>query len=399
MTPGASRFDFSLLRSRMKQFVDEGKYPGIVAVIAQGDEVAAYEAVGWHDVDRRAPISHDTIFRLASMSKPIASVAALILIEEGRLDLSDPIERWLPEAANLRVLRTPSSEIDDVVPLERLVTVFDLMTHTSGFAWTKGPDLPVMRAMCEAAGMTPFVPYDPDTLVERVCRVPLIRQPGSGWNYGISTDLLGVVIARAAAVSLPNFLSSRVLDPIGMVDTGFFVPPEKLDRLSVGYELNTQGRLAMQDDARTGFWTRKPVFPSAGGGLVSTPEDYLAFAKMLLNKGRTREQKKILSEDSVALMTTNRLSPGQLCTFDPRVDFLQGQGFGLGVSVTLVERDHRRNPGSFSWPGGYGTTWFADPREELVALWMTQRWLDRQTESGPAFEEAVYAAIRTDAQR
>lgn len=380
----------------MQEFVEQGKYPGIFALVWRAGEVVSCETVGRYDLAQPAPIRRDTIFRLASMSKPITSVAALALVEQGRLGLQDPIQRWLPEAADLTVLRTPQSEIDDVVPLERPPTIFDLMTHTSGFAWTKGPDLPVTRAMREAAGMTPFVPYDPDTLVKRVCGVPLMRQPGSGWNYGLSTDLLGVVLARAGNSSLPELLQHRVLDPIGMVDTGFFVPTEKLDRLSVAYDLDAQGQLTVQDDARTGFWTRQPVFPSGGGGLVSTTDDYLAFTAMLLNKGRVGKG-RVLAEQSVNLMTSNRLRMPQLRAFDPLVDFLQGQGFGLGVSITLVERQNRRRPGSFSWPGGYGTTWFADPREELIALWMTQRWLDSQVESGPAFEDAVYSALTAGA--
>lgn len=376
----------------MRAFVDQGKYPGILALVWRAGEIVACETVGTYDIVRQSPIRRDTIFRLASMSKPITSVAALILVQEGRINLADPIRRWLPEAEDLVVLRTPQSEIDDVVPVERPPTIFDLMTHTSGLAWTKGPDLPVTRAMVEAAGMTPFVPHDPDTLVRRVCRVPLIRQPGSGWNYGLSTDLLGVIIARAGNSSLPEFLRKRVLDPLGMVDTGFWVPPEKLDRLSVAYDLDAQGQLVVQDAARTGFWAREPIFPSGGGGLVSTADDYLAFATMLLNNGRVG-QEAILTEESVKLMTSNRLRPEQLRAFDPRVDFLQGQGFGLGVSITLLERDNRRRPGSFSWPGGYGTTWFADRQQELVALWMTQRWLDSQVETGPAFEDAVYSAL------
>ncbi len=393
MSPDRSESDFTLLRSRMQRFVDQGKYPGILALVWQDGEVISCDAVGWRDMERKTPVERSTIFRLASMSKPLTSIAALILMEEGRLDLADPIERWLPEAANLAVLRTPRSEIDDVVAAQRAPTIFDLMTHTAGFAWTKGPDLPITRAMIEAAGMTPFVPYDADTLVQRVCRLPLVLQPGSGWNYGLSTDLLGVIIARASNVGLAEFLQARVFDPIGMRDTGFFVPQAKLDRLSVGYVRNDGGQLAIQDDARTGFWTRPPVFVSGGGGLVSTPDDYLAFARMLLDYGRAGDE-RILSEESVRQMTSSQLRTEQLRTFDPGVDFLQGQGFGLGVSVTLMQRDRRRAPGSFSWPGGYGTTWFVDRENRLIALWMTQLWQDSQMESGPAFEDGVYMGLQ-----
>ena len=327
------------------------------------------------------------------MTKPITSVAALILVEEGRLRLSDPVARWLPEATNIAVLRTPGSELNDVVPAVRQPTLFDLMTHTAGFAWNKGLDLPITRSMVEATGLTPFISHDPDTLVKRTCLLPLIRQPGSGWHYGISTDLLGVIIARASNESLPVFLKSRIFDPIGMVDTDFCAPPAKLDRLAVGYVRDVEGRLLVHDDARTGFWTRKPVFPSGGGGLLSTLDDYLAFARMLLNGGLS-DRERIVSEDSVRLMTSNHLSAEQLRALDPSVDFLRGQGFGLGISIAHGSQGILRSPGSFSWPGGYGTTWFADPRQNLIAVLMSQVWQDNLLEIGSAFEHGVYAAVK-----
>lgn len=377
----------------MREFVAQGKFAGICTLVWQRDRVISFDATGWRDMQGRVPIERDTIFRLASMSKPITSVAALILVEEGRLRLSDPVARWLPEAADVAVLRTPRSAIDDVVPAVRPPTLLDLMTHTAGFAWGKGLDVPITRAVNEAGGETPFVPYDPDTFVRRVGALPLIRQPGSGWHYSISTELLGVIVARAGNRSLPEFMKSRIFDPIGMLDTAFFAPTEKLHRLSVGYARARSGQLVIHDDAQTGFWSRPPLFPAGGGGLLSTVDDYLAFARMLLDKGMAGRE-RILSEKSISLMTSNHLNAQQRYALDPSIDYLQGQGFGLGVAITLDSLKNRRSPGSFSWPGGYGTTWFADPREELIAVLMTQLWQDSQMELGPALEDSVYDAAR-----
>ncbi len=382
----------SLIQLRMREFVAQGKFPGIATLVWHQGEVVSFDATGWRNMQTRQAIERNTIFRLASMSKPITSVAALTLVQEGRLRLSDRVADWLPEATDLAVLRTPSSALDDVVPAERPPTLLDLMTHTAGFAWGKGIDLPITRAMNEAAGQTPFVPYDPDSFLRRVCALPLIQQPGARWHYSISTELLGIVIARAANKALPDFLKSRIFDPIGMVDTGFFAPSEILPRLSVGYGRDTSGQLVVHDDAETGFWSRPPVFPAGGGGLLSTLDDYLAFARMILNQGLAGRE-RILSEDLINLMTSNMLSPAQLRPLDSTIDFLQGQGFGLGVSIELTSQNNRRSPGSFSWPGGYGTTWFADPRANLIAVLMSQVWQESLREIGPAFEDAVYTAM------
>jgi CubicO group peptidase (beta-lactamase class C family) len=388
---------FAPLEARMNEFVTCGRFPGIAALVWKAGEIVAAPAAGYRDLARHLPMQRDTLARLASMSKPITTAAALTLIDEGRMRLSDPITRWLPEAANLAVLRTPRSQIDDVVPVARAPTLQDILTHTAGFAWGKGLNVPITRAMHQAAGQTPFVPYDPDTFAQRVCALPLIHQPGTGWHYGISADLLGVIVARAAGESLPEFLKTRIFDPIGMPDTGFFVPPANLQRFAMGYARDGDGRLVVHDDARSGFWSRPPIFPAGGGGLVSTVDDYLAFVRMLLSAGMAGCH-RILSQKSAGLMTSNLLSAAQLQPIDKSVDFLQGQGFGLGLSVTLDGTLKPggagfRSPGSFSWPGGYATTWFADPRESLIAVFVSQVWQDSLAELGPALETGVYSAV------
>lgn len=371
-------------------FVEDGRYPGMSALVWQAGKEPVFDAIGWRDSDRGLPFERDTIFRLASMTKPITSAAAMVLVERGKLALDAPLTLWLPEAAGLRVLRSPQSDLDDVVPVERAPTLFDLMTHTAGFAWGKGLDLPICHAMDEATGTTPFVPYNGDTLVARVCALPLVCQPGARWHYSNGSDLLGVVVARAAGMSLPDFLDEAILGPLAMRDTAFAVTPDQLDRLAIGYERGSDGGFTVHDDAATGFWSRPPIFPAGGGGLVSTLDDYLAFGRMLLNGGQG-DQHRILSARSVEWMTTNRLSPTQLHPLHPQVDFLRGQGFGLGLAIALTEGFGARSPGSFSWPGGYGTMWFADPARQLVALLATQVWQDHLTELTPAFEACVPA--------
>lgn len=379
---------FPRLAQRLRRLVEAGRFAGVVSLVWRGGEERAFEAVGFRDLATRTPITRETIFRVASMTKPVIGAAAMVLVEDGRLDLAAPIARWLPEAEALQVLRTPTSPVDDTVPLARPVTLFDLMTHTAGFAWGIGLDAPVTRAMAQATGGTPFIPHAPDELVRRVCALPLLWPPGTRWHYSIASDLLGVVVARASGQSLPDFLQSRIFAPLGMVDSGFFVPAKKIDRLAVGYARDAAGVLQVHDPGAGGFWSQPPSFPAGGGGLVSTLDDYLRFARMLL-----REGEGVLSADAVRLMTTNRLTAAQIQPYRPDLDYLHGQGFGFGVSVALGGPEDRRRPGSFGWPGAYSTAWFTDPREDLIAIALGQLWLDPQNELRAVLEEDVYAEV------
>lgn len=380
---------FARLARRVRGLVDDGRYAGIVSLVWRGGEEQAFAAAGFRDLQARAPIGRDTIFRIASMTKPVIAAAAMALVEDGRLQLEAPISRWLPEAGDLQVLRTPRSELGDTVQLARPVTLFDLMTHTAGFAWRSGLHAPITRAMASATGASPFIPFAPDILAQRVCALPLVWQPGTRWHYSVCSDLLGVVIARASGQSLADFLQSRIFGPLGMVDSGFWVPAERIDRLATGYARDAAGALKVHDPARGGFWSRPPVFPAGGGGLVSTLDDYLRFARMLLRGGEGA-----LGADSVRLMTTNRLTPEQVAPHRPDLDYLHGQGFGFGVSVALGGPEDRRRPGSFGWPGAYSTAWFADPREDLIAIAMGQVWLDPKNELRAVLETEVYAEVQ-----
>ncbi|CAN7542472.1 serine hydrolase [Phenylobacterium sp. LjRoot219] len=383
--------NFAPLQRRMQGLVDQGRFAGVSTLVWQDGEVVHVQAAGWRDLAARTPLTRDTLFRIASMTKPVVSAAALQLVEAGQLALDAPIARWLPEAATLRVLRHPIAELDDTTPLERPPTLFDLMTHTAGFAWTAGLDAPVTRAVAQAAEQRPLISCAPDAFVARICALPLIQQPGRGWYYSVATDLLGVLIARASGRPLPDLLQSQIFKPLGMADTGFWVTPEQRHRLAVGYQRSPTGELLVHDDPASGFWSRPPVFPAAGGGLVSTADDYLRFARMLLDRGVFGDR-RILSEASVALLTTNQLTPEQVRPLSPTTDYLHGQGFGLGLAVAIGAAADRRAPGSYGWPGAYSTAWFADPRRRLIALGMGQLWLDPQNELRAALETEVYTA-------
>ena len=352
------------------RFVNGGQLAGVAALVWRRGEIVEVVTEGWADLENLSPLRRDTIFRIASMTKPIISVAALMLVEDGRLSLDDPLTRWLPEAAQLCVLRSPDAALDDTVALDRPPTVHDLVTHSAGFSGSLavGPSLAVTKAMAIATGQTPFITVDPNTLVARVCAVPLIVQPGRHWNYGISTDLLGVVIARAAQTGLGRFLKERVFDPLGMADTGFWVPAEKRSRLAVGYARGADNKLVVHDDPATGHWSKPPVFPAGGGGLVSTLDDYLAFARMLL-AGGTIADRRLLARETVAAMTTPQLTPDQARPVIPALDILAGRNFGLGVAIGAeggaALGSHRR----YGWSGVYGTDWFNDPDEGLIGIW------------------------------
>jgi CubicO group peptidase (beta-lactamase class C family) len=388
-----SRNRLRKLRDVASHFVESGELAGVSALVWRRGEIVSVVTEGWADIENKSPLRRDTIFRIASMTKPIISIAALMLLEDGRLTLNDPLARWLPEAAGLRVLRAPDAELDDTVPFERPPTLHDLITHRAGFSGSLaiGPSPPVAKAMAAATGQTPFIPFAPDELVARVCAVPLMSQPGQRWHYGISTDLLGVVIARAARTSLPAFLKQRIFDPLGMADTGFSVPRAQQDRLAVAYAQGADRKLVVQDHPASGHWSKPPIFPAGGGGLVSTLDDYLAFAKMLLAGGMAGSE-RLLSRPTIAMLTVPQLTAEQARPLWPALDILAGRNFGLGVSLGHGAGPELGSAGKYGWSGVYGTDWFNDPAEGLIGVLMTQLWYCAN-ELRPAFANAVYQAI------
>jgi CubicO group peptidase (beta-lactamase class C family) len=320
----------------------------------------------------------DTIFRITSMTKPITAAAALILVEECRVRLDDPVDRWLPELAGRRVLRRPDGPLDDTVAADRAITLRDLLTFRMGLGMiAHGDPWPIQLAE-RALGTVGFgppnvaCPDDPDEWMRKIGTLPLQHQPGAAWQYGLGSYVLGVLIARVAGQPFEEFLRERIFGPLGMKDTGFTVPAARLDRFATAYRFDAAaGGLAAVDDAAASAWARPPAFPDGGAGLVSTADDFLAFGRMLLEKGR-HGRERILSRASVETMTTDQLTPAQK-TGDAAL-FLDARGWGFGVAIDTARTDLPSVPGRFGWDGGYGTSWATDPREELVAILMTQRF-------------------------
>ena len=381
------------LDAGMQRFVDEEKFAGILSLVWRRGEVAHLHKAGWMDLATRAPMRRDAIFRIYSMTKPIVSAAVMMLVEEGRLRLHDPVARWLPEAPGARVLSAYGAELDDTVPALRPPTLYDLMLHTGGYANYSGPDAPITRAVAEAVSVQmPFTPHAPDAYLKRVGALPLVLQPGERFHYGMSTDLLGVVIARASGKSLGDFLAERIFGPLGMKDTGFTVPAAKAERLATGYLREPDGRLAVHDDPKASAWATQPAFESGAMGLVSTADDYLAFARMLLNEGALQGE-RLLSRHAVRQMRINHLTAAQRELVIPTFNPLRGRGFGLGLSMALAADAVPGSEGRYGWPGAYATTWFADSAEDVIGLAFGQVWYDAQLELRPTFESLVYQAL------
>jgi CubicO group peptidase (beta-lactamase class C family) len=358
----------------MAGHVERSEVPGIVTLVSRRGEMHV-DAIGTKAVGGD-PVRRDTIFRIASMTKPIAAVAAMILVEECELRLDDPVDPLLPELADRKVLSALDSALDDTVPANRPITLRDLLTLRPGIGAVMAPpgQYPIQEAMDETelspGPDSPSLP--PDEWIRRLGGLPLIHQPGERWMYETGSDVLGVLISRATGRPLETFLRERIFAPLGMKDTGFSVPAAKLDRLAPCYQANSEtGALELFDGVDDSQWSRPPAFPQATGGLVSTIDDYLAFGQMMLNKGEYGRE-RILSRLSVELMTTDQLTPEQKA--GAGVFLGDNSGWGFGVSMITNKRDDVASvPGRFGWDGGYGTSWASDPKEDMVAILMTQR--------------------------
>jgi CubicO group peptidase (beta-lactamase class C family) len=356
----------------MAGHVDRDDVGGVAWLAARGDEVEVGVA-GRLTRGQDEPVRRDSIFRIASMTKPILAVGALTLLEECKLRLDDPVDDVLPELAERRVLVDPRGPIDgETVAAARPITVRDVLTFRLGLGmdfeapWPQ----PVLDAMNElglgSGPPEPQVPPGPDEWMRRVSTLPLLYQPGERWLYNTGSDVLGVLIARAAGQRLDVFLRERVLEPLGMVDTGFATPHR--ERFGSCYATDPATGERMVYDPPDGQWSTPPAFPSGGGGMVSTLDDFYAFGRMLLSAGRRPDGSKLLSRAAVEAMTTDHIGV-ELGASGPSPDHSQGWGFGVGVQV----RPTGLTPGvgSYGWAGGLGSSWANDPREDLIGVVLT----------------------------
>jgi len=381
----------------MRAAIDRGAAAGVVTLLYRHGEIAQVDAVGFQDEAAKTPMRRDTIFRIASMTKPIVAVATLMLIEDGKFALSTPVEKILPELADRKLLANPADPLDSAKPSPHGIVVSDLLTHRSGIVTPDTAPGPLVEALKNADAARAI---GPEEWIKRVGALPLAYEPGTRFNYGNSFDVLGVLIARASGMSLPDFLEARIFKPLGMKDTGFFVPADKTARFAVNYGVDpqTKKRTVADQPGPSSHWAKPPAFPAGAGGLVSTADDYLAFARVLLGKGRS-DDVRLLSHQSVALMTSNWLTPEQRKIPFAGFEFWAGQGFGLGVSVVDDVARQARSPfgfssaGSFGWPGAWGTWWQADPKEDMVQIFMIQLPAGDPRTPVRAFQAASYRAI------
>jgi CubicO group peptidase (beta-lactamase class C family) len=374
---GLSSTRLSRMHDVMADYVDRGVVPGLVALVSRRGEVHV-DAIGTLAVGGSQPMAPDTIFRISSMTKPITAAAAMILVEECKLRLDEPVDRLLPELSDRKVLKRPDSPLDDTVPANQPIMVRDLLTFCMGFGQMFAPPdaYPILRAANEQQiGMGPPHPSQmpaPNEWMRRLGALPLMHQPGEQWMYNTGADVLGVLIARASGQAFDTFLRDRVFAPLGMKDTGFSVPASSIERLATSYWTSPEtGALGPYDEPASGQWSTPPAFPSGAGGLVSTVGDFLAFGQMLLDKGKFGSQ-RILSRPSVEMMTTDQLTAEQKRASSFIPGFFDTQSWGFGMSVITRQTDIASSVGKFGWAGGLGTSWYSDPGEEMVMIMMTQ---------------------------
>lgn len=367
-------------------FVDAGALAGAATLVWRDGAVIQAAGVGWRDVEAGLPVERDTLFRIASMTKPITSTAALMLVEEGRIALNDPIARWAPEFAEMRVLRSPNGPLDETHAAERPITIEDLLTHRSGLTYGDFHTGPISSAYSKVLGGDIDSEVQPDAWISGLAALPLIDQPGAAFHYGRSTDLLGLLIARIEGASLGDVLQRRIFGPLGMKDTAFVVSRAKRHRRARTYGFDDTGRLsallAVPGGAAVPERPDGMTYMSGGQGLWSTLDDYLAFARMFVGGG-TVDGVRLLSPETLALMTSNCLTDKQRATSEMlgMPIFEQGHGFGMGVAVVLEPETAPSTPcgggvGAVGWPGAYGGWWRADPNDGSVQIFLAHNMVE-----------------------
>lgn len=370
------------LKRRLEKAVADQAAPGILSLLFDRAGEPVVFVAGQRDVERGLPMTRDTLFRIGSMTKPIVAVAALMLVEDGLLELDAPVERWLPELADRQVIRRIDGPLDDVYPSPRSITPRDLLSMKAGYTHPgllpPGPLAEAQLASGTAAGATLNGSIPPDEWIARLARFPLTRPPGEAWEYQTPYEILGVLLRRAAGKPLETILEEHIFQPLDMTDTGFWVPPEKLERLAASYAVN-EGVLIKLEDYETSEFRVPPVFPNAGGGLVSTADDYLKFARLLLQDGVV-DGRRLLKTATVRLMTANTLTPAQRAEADavgartaPHAPplFAAG-GYGFGVSVATEVAPGALSPGAYGWDGLFGTEWVTDPTRGRISILLMQ---------------------------
>ena len=396
-------------RHLRERYIEPGRFPGTQLLVYRRGKLVHASSQGLADLERKVPVRDDTIFRIYSMTKPITSIAFMMLVEEGRVALDEPVHKYIPEWKNLGVFQAGIAPAFLTRPPSRPMLIVDLMRHTSGLTYGFQQRSNVDAAYREKKIGEVEKAGTLQSMIEDLAQIPLEFSPGEAWNYSVSTDVIGYLIGLISGKPFEVFLKERIFDPLQMKDTDFFVPPEKASRLAACYSASPQGAmtfhaterkggLTLQDDPATSSFLSRPSFISGGGGLCSTATDYLTFCRALLNRGEL-DGVRLVGPKTLALMTSNHLPDGRTLPEMSRSLFSEatyhGIGFGLGFSVTL---DPARtliagSAGEFAWGGAATTSFWIDPTEELIAIFMTQVLPSTATQIRRELRTMVYSAI------
>ena len=388
---GMSPERLARVAAAIDKHVATGELAGAVSLIYRHGEIAAVSAHGLQDLAARTPMRRDTIFGLASMTKPVTAVAAMILVEEGKIRLDEPVDRWLPELAARKVLNDPSGPLDEVHDSPRPITLRDLLRYTMGLGSMDYAGIAATTPIAQAFATVRRGEITPDEYMKRLGALPLVYAPGERFMYNTPSLVAGVLISRISGMGLDEFMEAKIFEPLGMHDTGFSVPEHKRARLTTYYRPGDQpGTLVPIGDSEARY-AKPPIFPSGSGGLASTVDDYLQFARMLLHQGKV-DGVRLLSRKSVELMTMDQMPQEPHRRFFIRPGFWRGAGFGLGVEVTTERLNLGPSVGSFWWNGATGVAWTADPQEDLIFLRFIQQ-RGAPAGFGADYTQAVYQAI------
>jgi CubicO group peptidase (beta-lactamase class C family) len=407
---GMSKAAFDRLEVHLKhRYIDAGRFPGHRLLVYRRGKVVHSTSQGYADLERKVPVKDDTIFRIYSMTKPITTVAFMMLFEEGRVALDEPVHKYIPEWKNLGVFVAGTAPAFVTRPPSRPMLIVDLLRHTSGLTYGFMQRTNVDAAYRESKIGEVEKAGTLETMIADLAKIPLEFSPGEAWNYSVSTDVIGYLIGRIAGQPFEQFLKERIFDPLGMNDTDFHVPAERAHRLAACYSADPKGAisfhaaerkgmLALQDDPATSCYLSPPAFVSGGGGLCSTAADYLTFCRALINGGEVGGV-RLLGPKTLQLMTSNHLPDGRELPELSRSMFSEatynGIGFGLGFSVTLdpAKTLIPGSAGEFAWGGAATTSFWIDPAEELIAIFMTQVLPSNAYPIRRELRTMVYAAI------
>jgi CubicO group peptidase (beta-lactamase class C family) len=395
---GMSQTGFDRVENHLKRrYIDAGRFPGTQLLVYRRGKVVHSAVQGFADVERKAPVKDDTIFRIYSMTKPITSVAFMMLFEEGRVALDEPVHKYIPEWKNLGVFVAGIAPAFLTRPPSRPMLIVDLLRHTSGLTYGFQQRTNVDAAYREKKLGAVEKDGTLQSMIEDLATIPLEFSPGEAWNYSVATDVLGYLIGKISGKPFEQFVRERILDPLGMTDTGFHVPADKAHRLAACYSAE-KGGMVLQDDPTKSSFLSPPSFISGGGGLCSTAADYLTFCRALLNGGELGGV-RLLGPKTLALMTSNHLPGGRELPEMSRSLFSEaaynGVGFGLGFSVTMdpAKTLIPGSPGEYAWGGAATTSFWIDPAEELITIFMTQVLPSSAYPLRRELRTLVYAAI------